>query len=90
MNKKISRKQMLDETKRLLMEEDIITNAQDSDDDRMDFVDAENEEITDRVVSAFRKKNRPLRANEIDRVSHGLVDHLKSSLLSNIMDPVDL
>ena len=56
----------------------------------MDFVDAENEEITDRVVSAFRKKNRPLRACEIDRVSHGLVDHLKSSLLSNVMDPVDL
>ena len=26
---------------------------------------------------------------EIDRVSHGLVDNLKNSLLSNVMDPVD-
>lgn len=41
---------MLEETKRLLMEEDIVTNCQDSDDDRMDFIDAENEEITDNVT----------------------------------------
>ena len=80
---------MLDETKRLLMEEDIVTNAQDSDDDRLDFVDPEDEQITDAIVREFKKKRRPLRAEEIDRVSHGLVDNLKNSLLSNVMDPVD-
>ena len=48
--KKISKRQMLDETKRLLMEEDIVTNAQDSDDDRMDFIDPEDEQITDAIV----------------------------------------
>lgn len=78
---------MLDETKRLLMEEDICTNALDSDDDRMDFADAEMEEITDRVAQEFRKKQRPLKASEIDKVSHGLVGDLKESFLSNVMDP---
>ena len=32
---------MLDETKRMLMEEDVATQMDDSDDDRMEFVDAE-------------------------------------------------
>jgi len=77
---------MLDETKRLLMEDDLITNANDSDDDRMDFIDAENEEITDKLVTEFHKKKRPLRAQEIDRISHGLVGNLKGSILSNLMD----
>ena len=71
------------------MEEDIITNAASSDDDRMDFIDAENEEITDKVTKEFQKKKRPLRASEIDRVSHGLVDNLKDSMLSQVMDPTD-
>ena len=47
---------MIDETKRLLMEEDIVTNAMDSDDDRMDFIDPENEEITDKISRKFNKK----------------------------------
>ena len=48
---------MLEETKRLLMEDDIITNsALDCDDDRLDFVDAEYEEITDRISRKFYKK----------------------------------
>ena len=33
-NKKISKKTMLDETKRMLMEEDVATQMDDSDDDR--------------------------------------------------------
>lgn len=78
---------MLDETKRLLMEEDICTNALDSDDDRMDFVDAEDEEITDKVTREFKKKRRPLKASEIDKASHGLVDNLKESFLESVMDP---
>ena len=50
----------MDETKRLLMEEDIITNVMDSDDDRMDFIDPENEEIADKISRKFKKKKRPL------------------------------
>jgi len=44
----------LDETKKILMEEDIMKNSQDSDDDRIDFVDAEIEEIEDKIAQKFR------------------------------------
>jgi len=37
---KMSRREVLDETKRLIIEEDMMANMEDSDDDRMDFVDA--------------------------------------------------
>lgn len=80
---------MLDETKRLLMEDDLVTNAKDSDDDRMDFVDAEDEEITDKLVTEFRKKKRPLKASEVDRISRGLIGNLKGSVLSNLMDQTE-
>ena len=86
-NKVVTKREMLDETKRLLMEEDIVTCAHDSDDDRMDFVDAEAEEVTDKVVRARARKGRPLRADEIDRISHGLIDNLKESVLSSVMNP---
>ena len=47
----------MDETKRLLMEEDLKTNnGMDSDDDRMDFIDPENEEIADKISRKFKKK----------------------------------
>ena len=39
------------------MEEDLKTNnGMDSDDDRMDFIDAENEEIADKISRKFKKK----------------------------------
>ena len=44
----------MDETKKILMEEDIMKNSQDSDDDRIDFVDAEIEEIEDKIAQKFR------------------------------------
>ena len=48
---KLTRKEVIDETKRLIMEEDMMTNMDDSDDDRLDFIDAMDEEITDKVTS---------------------------------------
>ena len=55
----------------------------------MDFIDPENEEIADKISRKFNKKKRPLKAFEIDRISHGLIDNIKGSILSNVMDPVD-
>jgi len=85
--KRITKREMLDETKRLLMEEDIMTNCGDADDDRMDFLGADDEEITDKVVRKFKQKRRKLKASEIDKYSHGMVENLKESMLSQIMDP---
>ena len=77
---------MLEETKRLLIEEDLVTNAQDSDDDRMDFLDPEDEMITDKIVKAYRKKGRRLKAREVERISRGMADKLKDSVLSQVMN----
>ncbi len=73
---------MIDETKRLIIEEDMMTNMDDSDDDRLDFIDAQDEEITDKITNEFRRKGRPLKASEIERISRGLVEGLKESVLS--------
>ncbi len=73
---------MIDETKRLIIEEDMMTNMDDSDDDRLDFIDAQDEEITDKITNEFRRKRRPLKASEIERISRGLVEGLKESVLS--------
>ena len=54
---------MLEETKRLLIEEDIMTNMDDSDDDRLDFMDAKEEEVTDNLLKSYRQKSRPLSSN---------------------------
>jgi len=64
------------------MEEDMMTNVDDSDDDRLDFIDAIDEEITDKVTSQFRKKRRPLKASEIEKISRGNFEGLKDSVLS--------
>ena len=88
-NKKISKKTMLDETKRLLMEEDVATQMDDSDDDRLEFVDAEDEEVTDKVVREFKRKRRPLKVSEIERISRRGIDNMKDSVLSNVMHPSD-
>ena len=73
----------------MILEDDIMIDNEDSDDDRMSFVDAEIEEITDRIIQEFRRKRRPLRAEELDKVSHGMVDNLKESVLSNVMAPAE-
>ena len=59
-----------------------MTNMDDSDDDRLDFIDAQDEEITDKITNEFRRKRRPLKASEIERISRGLVEGLKESVLS--------
>ena len=78
---------MYEETKRLIIEEDICTNAGDSDDDRMDFLDPEDEMVTDKIVKAYVKKGRRLKASEVDRISYGMIGALKDSILSNVMGP---
>lgn len=80
---------MLDETKRMLMEEDVATQMDDSDDDRMEFVDAEEQEVTDKVVREFKRKRRPLKVSEIERISRRNIDNMRDSILSNIMTPND-
>ena len=46
---------MLEETKRMLIEEDMVDNN-DSDDDRMDFMSARDEEVTDKLLRSYRIK----------------------------------
>ena len=41
------------------MEEDMVENM-DSDDDRMDFMSARDEEVTDKLLKSYRLKKRPL------------------------------
>ena len=43
----------------MLMEEDMVENM-DSDDDRMDFMSARDEEVTDKLLKSYRLKKRPL------------------------------
>ena len=56
---KVTKREMLEETKRMLMEEDMVENM-DSDDDRMDFMSARDEEVTDKLLKSYRLKKRPL------------------------------
>lgn len=85
--KKLTKKDMMEQTKRMILEEDLITCRDDSDDDAMDFMDNEIEEITAKIIQEWKRKRRPLKASEISRVSRGLVDNLKDSVLSNVMVP---
>ena len=87
--KKINKREMLEETKRLILEEDMVSHMSDSDDDRMDFVDADDEQAHDEVTRAYKKKGRALRAEEIDKYSRGRLDGLHESLLSNVMQQQD-
>lgn len=73
----------------MILEEDIVTCQDDSDDDRMDFIDAEIEEITDKIVAEYKRRRRPLKASEIEKYSRGMVDNMKESVLSTVMNPVD-
>jgi len=82
---RVSKREMLEETKRLLIEEDIMTNMDDSDDDRMDFMDAKDEEVTDNLLKSHRHKSRPLKAHEVHHISQGLADNIKGSVLSQVM-----
>ena len=52
------------------------TQMDDSDDDRMEFVDAEDEEVTDKVVREFKRKKRPLKVSEIEKISHRGIDNM--------------
>lgn len=42
---------MIEQTKRMILEQDIIANQENRNDDRMDFIDAEIEEITDKILA---------------------------------------
>lgn len=88
-NKTISKKTMLDETKRMLMEEDVATQMDDSDDDRIEFADAEEEEVTDQVIREFKRKKRPLKVEEVEKISRRALDNMKDSILSNVLTPDD-
>ena len=88
-NKTISKKTMLDETKRMLMEEDVATQMDDSDDDRLEFADAEEEELTDQVIREFKRKKRPLKVAEVEKISRRALDNMKDSILSNVLTPDD-
>lgn len=68
----------------MIIENDMKSNL-DSDDDRMDFVDPIDEEQTDAIVRAYRKKGRKLHASEIDRISRGNLDNMHESVLSTCM-----
>ena len=85
--KKLAKAEMLNQAKRIVLQDDIMIDNDDSDDDRMSFIDAEIEEITDRIVREYRRKKRPLKAEELEKMSHGLVDNVKESVLSNVMAP---
>jgi len=52
---KVTKREMLEETKRMLIEEDMVDNN-DSDDDRMDFMSARDEEVTDKLLRSYRIK----------------------------------
>jgi len=41
------------------------------------------------VTNEFRRKRRPLKASEIERISHGMVENLDDSVLSLVMIPAD-
>lgn len=68
-NNKVTKREMLEQTKRLLIEEDIATNMDDSDDDRLDFMDANAEEATDNLLKSYRQKSRPLKLSEVHHLS---------------------
>ena len=87
--RKLAKAEMLNQAKKIVLEDDILLNNDDSDDDRMDFVDAEIQEITDRIVREYRRKKRPLKASELEKMSHGLVDNVRDSVLSNVMAPAE-
>ena len=80
---------MLEETKRMLMEEDVATQMDDSDDDRLEFVDAGDEEVTDKVIREFKRKRRPLKVHEVENISRGALDKMNNSVLSNVLTPDD-
>jgi len=69
MNNKVSKREMIEETKRLIIEEDMMTNMDDSDDDRMDFMDAKDEEVTDNLLKSYRHKSRPLKISEVHHLT---------------------
>ena len=73
----------------MLMEEDVATQMDDSDDDRMEFVDAEDEEVTDKVIREFKRKRRPLKVHEVENISRRALDNMKDSILSNVLTPDD-
>lgn len=88
--KKMSNKEKIEMLKRLVIEEDIANANDDSDDDRMAFDDARDEEITNQLLKSRRNVNRPLTVAEVDNVSRGRIDNLKGSVLSHVMHPNDV
>ena len=69
----------------MIIEEDMATNMDDSDDDRNGFMDAKAEEATSKLIRSFRSKNRPLKVSEVHHISQGLADNIKDSVLSRVM-----
>ena len=64
----------------------------DEDEDRGDLDDADDEELEDRLVEAYRENQRPLRMEDVARLSRrNNVDgqNMSMSILSGVMNPHD-
>ena len=71
-----------------------IENNEDSDDDRVEFEKAEVEEIEDKIVAKFNKKQNHLSQRDLDKITKGLDPSKKAdismSILESVMEPVEL
>ena len=88
-NNRVTKREMIEEAKRMQIEEDMNTNMDDSDDDRNDFMDAKAEEATSHLLMSYRHKSRPLKIQEVHHISQGLADNIKGSVLSHVMREED-
>ena len=71
-----------------------IENNEDSDDDRVEFEKAEVEEIEDKIVAKFTKKQNHLSQRDLDKITQGLdpskkVD-ISMSILESVMEPAEV
>ncbi len=74
----------------MLIAQDIEKGKDDSDDDRLGFEDARDEEITNTLLKSQRLAGRQLTTMEVDMISAGRIDNLKGSVLSHVMMPEDV
>ncbi len=74
----------------MLIAQDIEKGKDDSDDDRLGFEDARDEEITNNLLKSQRLAGRQLTTIEVDMISAGRIDNLKGSVLSHVMMPEDV
>lgn len=85
-----SKRQRMAEAEQLILEEDMRENANDSDDDRYEFADASAEEVEDKIIAVHKRKNRPLKATEVDRIGRNHVSTMSVSVLSHVMQEKEL